>query len=131
MKVIIRLEITDDERSKMAQSLGHSGLVTRKQVTEAVCVHVCELMTGDVNEIKRKETDERRETDDVPDNRRDGSPSDEDRESQTPVFVPSRGDEPYIYSPKDTELAAKCSSVLDATERLDRYIWEKLEENRE
>jgi len=117
VKTIIHLEITDDERAKMSQSLGHSGLVTRKQVTE----FVEETIRNAIQPVK-----------DIPTT---ASPlarsADEGRRTHFPVFTPSRGDEPYLYRPKDPKLAALCSTALDGLERLDRYVWDKLEENRQ
>ncbi len=113
MKVIIHLEITDDDRSKLAQSLGHSGLVTRKEVTEFVKEKIREAI--DISAA-------------APSLAR---PADEGRRTDIPDFTPSRGDEPYLYRAKDSELAALCSAALDGLDALDRYVWDKLEENRQ
>ncbi|KKK48956.1 hypothetical protein LCGC14_3139910, partial [marine sediment metagenome] len=39
-------------------------------------------------------------------------------------FVPSRGDEPYIHRPKDRELAAACTRVLNDLEFIEERVWD-------
>ena len=96
-------------------------MVTRKQLREEIERHVERLKRGETAERQRDE---------------ETVPAAAD-EPDTPAvvgvrgFVPSRGDESYLYRPKDPELAAACSAALDACERLDEVIWRKLEENRE
>ncbi len=138
MKVIVHLTISDDDRAKMAQSLGHSGLVTRNQVTEAVNIFITERINGTGTEsptnadtVHTEAGPERSERDHS--DARNALVRAEERavDRRAGKFVPSRGDEPYLYRAQDPRLAAACSAVLDATGRLDEYIWEKLEENRE
>jgi len=95
-------------------------MVTRADLKEAVYEYVRNLIEG-------------KETEQVPNQETEGVAEDQptaERDRSVPVFVPSRGDEPYLYSPQDPELAAQCSAVLDGLEYIERYAWDALERNR-
>lgn len=121
MKTNLGLETTDEERLLIGQALGTNRMVTRKELREEIERHVEELKRGTT---PRRPADE--ET--VP-----AAAAEPEAGGDRSVrgFVPSRGDEPYLYKPKDPELAAVCSSVLDVLERFEEVVWRALEENRQ
>lgn len=45
-------------------------------------------------------------------------------------FVPSRGDEDYMLRTSDPELKAILARLLDLTEELEAYTWDRLEKIR-
>ena len=114
------IDTTDEERLAIGQALGIGKMVTRKQLKEAVYAYLAMLAQG-----KEIEQSANQETEGVAEEQ---SPPERDR--SVPDFVPSRGDEPYLYSPQDPELAAQCSAVLNGLEYIERYAWDALERNR-
>jgi len=121
MKTNLGLETTDEERLQIGLALGLKRMVTRKELREEVERHVEELKRG----IKAPERERDEETVPAPTDKSDTRPAD-----GVCGFVPSRGDEPYLYKPQDPELAAVCSNVLDVLERFEKAVWRALEENR-
>lgn len=120
MKTIIHLDTNDDTRLLIAKSLGIKGMVSRKQLTEAVIDYVKGLADGFPEPIIRAV---------------EPVASSEETQVHQPVvssseFKPSRGDEPYIYKAKDPALRDRLSSLLDSLEALEEYTWSKLEENK-
>lgn len=132
MKTIIHLDITDEERTLIAATLGLSQMVSRKQVTLLVVEHIAGLMLGptsnDDNESKidgKTEPESARKTEDVAADK----PA-RNRDQGVSAFVPSRGDEAYLCRPSSTELAAVCSQILDGLEFIEAFTWETVERNR-
>ena len=101
--------------------LGINGMVTRKQLTEAIETHVKYLIEG----RSAPEPEPAPQAEEVP----VGQPQVQ-RDQSIRGFVPSRGDEPYLYTPQDPELADRCSNVLDGLEYIEQYVWTALERNR-
>lgn len=116
MKTIIHLETSDEERLSIAASLGLTQMVSRKQVTQLVIDHLKDLASG----VTSDEPSGAGPTEHVVSAARAAE-----------NFTPSRGDEPYLYRPQDSELAAKCSAVLDGLEYIENYAWNTLERNRQ
>lgn len=122
MKTIVHVVLTDEERL----AIGGSFMVGRKDVTKLVNEFIEGLKTNE-NTRRSNET---------------GLPTNEEaeaivatvataeRDTSLREFVPSRGDEPYLYCGEDPELTDACRSVLDGLEFIDRYAWTALERNR-
>lgn len=124
MNTNIKLETTDEERLKIGQTLyGKDKMVSRAGLREAINDYIQSLIEGRGNSEAPRPSSEAPADDDRGREERRGT-------RRLGDFVPSRGDEPYLYKPKDPEFAAVCSSILDACERLEELTWEKLEENR-
>ena len=115
MKTIVHIELNDKDRAKIGKMLGLGHMVTRKELTEAVERHVEYLIKGKVEEdavfAAKKILDEKEIPKDV-------------------KFTPSRGDEAYLTRPKDPELAATCSRILDDVAIVEAFVWETIERNR-
>lgn len=123
MKTNIGIELTDEERAVLAQNwFGRKTMVSRKEVTAFVNASIQQAILGS----EEADPEPMREVEDPAPVRTEVRG---DRGVHS--FVPSRGDEPYLYRPKDPKLAAALSTVLDATEALDTYIWNELERNRQ
>lgn len=118
----IRLDIPNGRVVKLAQAVKGKDWMTRKEIREWIEEMVNETIDGE-----REEAHPRADT-----------PAEEPaceeaqaiRNRSVRGFVPSRGDEEYLYKPKDPELAAACSTVLDGLEYVERYVWDALERNR-
>ena len=129
MKVNLGIELSDEQRALFNNALCKKGRVSRKEVRSWVEEALERLLT--TQEINNEpDTPE-------PDSHADASveeaaaeQSEYGRGQRIPQFVPSRGDEPYLYQPKDPELAAACSAVLDGLERIEEHAWATLEGNR-
>lgn len=122
MKVIVHINIDDDERNKIATALdGHE---SKRMVSRAEIKEVCANAVGTLLNPEGSEDDnERSEIENI-------EPSSFDWRKE-PGFTPSRGDESYLYKPKNSELAAACSAILDGLEFVESFAWEQLERNRE
>ncbi len=133
MKTIVHVELSDEEREQVAQSLGHSGLVTRKQVTAFVQNQVTKAIKGKLNDQGNKTDTASGE--DPPGDSGSGGPGTGDRGVREEVsgrgFTPSRGDEPYLFKARDPALRELHSNILDAIQALEDYTWEQMEKNRE
>ena len=136
MKTIIHLELSDEDRRDLARRIDRNPvtkrLVTRKEVTELVLT----LVDDEVTKGWESTTDDRgddilnREDETQPERRLRTIAEVEDDEPKPFKFIPSRGDEPYLFKSKDPEMTKLCSAILDATNALDEYVWRALEENR-
>ena len=125
----IRLELSDLARNDLAKRLDRDPvtkrLVTRKEVTELV-----EALIND--EARKGWQDEEVQPVQRDDDQRSAVPRARMPEQSftEAAFVPSRGDEPYLYKPSDPELAAKLSALLDDSRAFEEYVWKQLEANR-
>lgn len=136
MKTIIHLELSDEERNDLAKriyrDLDTKVLATRKEVTELVhgLIHE-EIERGREQESEEELTDvERNKAPTSADTVSPATRSSGQSGDDPSPFRPSRGDEPYLFKSKDPELTKRCSAVLDATQELNDYVWQALEENR-
>ena len=122
MKTNLGIETTDQEREAIARtlSLPHK-LATRNDIKEAIYEYIQKVLIGGEEVEPRTNATAEDPSERLPETGGDRSVRD---------FVPSRGDEPYLTQPKDPELAAACSSMLDIAERIDQMIWETIEKNR-
>lgn len=121
----IRLDIPNGRVEKLAQKVKGSGWMTRKEIRDWIEEMVNETIDAiDGSEEAGRQPDQETVpvTADEPEASRDRS---------VRGFVSSRGDESYLYKPKDPELAAACSSVLDGLEHIEEYVWGQLEKNRD
>ena len=121
MKTNLGIETTDEERLKIGLVLyGKEKMVTRADLKEAINEYVRSLIAGKEARPAASPSAE--------------APACEEAEAirnrSICGFVPSRGDESYLYKPKDSELAAVCSSVLDGLQYIEEYTWDALEKNR-
>lgn len=148
MKTIIHLVLSDEERNDLAKRIDREDtkrLVTRKEVLEHVFNFIAqEIIDGrdddyDQSEPEHAATDNttrpatERSDSDGPKHVPAFVPSRGDEERHTepvPKFDPSRGDEPYLACPKDTELAAACTRVLDDCALIQARVWDAVEHNR-
>jgi len=135
MKTNIGIVTTDEERERIARSLGHNGLVSRKDLTQAVETFVQDLIERNGYivekdlEISGPDPKADSQADQALERALEVEPG-SDRDRSIREFMPSRGDEPYLYRAKDPELAARLRALLDDAERFEEYVWSKLEENR-
>jgi hypothetical protein len=103
MKTNIGIETTDEERQRIAEALGlKHKLATRHDIKTFVEGCIKSLIQGE--ETFAVTIDAAKGTVEVE------PPPERDRSVRP--FVPSRGDEPYLYKPKDPELAARCRPPL-------------------
>jgi hypothetical protein len=125
MKTIVHLTLTDEERALVSKSWGlKSKMVSRQEVTDYVHNQIRLAIAGkpspkvDPEPVRAAEAP---------------APIQPQPRSNRVLcdFVPSRGDEPYLYKPKDPELAASCRAALDGLEAIEEYIWDALERNRQ
>ena len=118
MKTIIHIELSDKERSDLAIRIHRDPdtkvLVTRKEVVE----HVQNFIAQELKNIQEP----------VPEMGTNIPKPDE--EIGIVGFTPSRGDEDYLAQPKDVEIAAACSRILDDTAFIEAFAWETVERNR-
>jgi len=125
MKTIIHLELSDVERNDLARRIDRDPvtkrLVTRKEITDLVLT----LIQDEITTGWESTTDDR-----GPQLETKATPYKEDAKTQAIPFVPSRGDEDYLFKSKDPEWTRLCSAVLDATQELDGYVWQTMERNR-
>ena len=139
MKTIVHVELSDKERSDLAKLLDDNSctkrLVTRKEVTELTQSLVRDVL----NKGLRKENDQSTKTE--PDTEEAGDADSGQRRDggghrrlpdhvPAKAFVPSRGDEPYLAQPKNTEIAAACSRILDDAALIESFAWATIERNR-
>jgi hypothetical protein len=123
MKTNIGIELSDEVRAVLAQNwFGRKTMVSRKEVTDFVNASIQQAILGS----EKTDPEPVREAEDAAPVRTEVL-----RDRGVHNFVPSRGDEPYLYRPKDPKLAAALSTVLNAAEALDMYIWNELERNRQ
>lgn len=120
MKTNLGVETSDEQRLNIGKKLGLGRMVSRKELRTEIERYVEELGSG--KEVKQ-------EPDQTPTPPATNEPP-ASRDRSVPRFVPSRGDESYLYKPKNPELAAACSTVLDGLEHIEEYVWEQLEKNR-
>lgn len=122
MKVIVHLELADADRIRLYQAINGNALtrmVSRKDVTLFVLEKINEAIEG------------KAEPDPGPALVTNGAQQPEESGGGClPEFVPSRGDESYLYQGEDEELAAQCSRFLDSIEYFQQYTWKQLERNR-
>ena len=130
MKTIVHIETTDEQREVLAAKLGGKKMISRKEVTDLVQTYIARLITEEDYGPNGYMPPPDAFADEAPQEPAPAEPE-ASRDRSVRAFVPSRGDEEYLYRGKDPELTAACSSVLDACEHLDQVIWRKLEENRE
>lgn len=125
----IRLELSDEERSHLALNcFGGKGMVSRKEVTNLVTAYIALQIEGEDNVMQENARSDRGRIelrDGLDDRRDDGS-------MQRPGngFIPSRGDESYVFKAKDSELHNAVSSVLDGLSLIEKITWEYAEQNR-
>lgn len=122
MKTIVHIELNDEDRRK----IGGSFMVSRKDVTTLVNEFIEGLKTNDYPGSSNE----------------DGLPTNEEAEALAKTvatagrdfsireFVPSRGDEEYLYTGEDPELTDACRSILDGLQFIERRAWAALEGNR-
>ena len=151
MKTNVGIETTDEERKRIAASLGYNGLASKKDINAAVQNYIRDLIERNEYIVEedyalsreargaRHDDDQSEEVESPAESSSVGSDQDDtaaggdqgiSRDDTVRKFVPSRGDEPYLYEPEDLELAAVCSNVLDGLEYIERYTWDALERNR-
>ena len=130
MKTIVHIQLSDGDRNDLARRLERRDtkrLVTRKEVIEHV-----------QNFISQELKDARYETQEDPDLI---TPTPEEppllppttRDEEEPVvsrFLASRGDEDYLAQPKDADIAAACSRILDDAALIEQFAWDTVERNR-
>ena len=126
MKVIVHLELHDDERGKLAQNwFKRKALVTRQEVNDFVNTKIqIAILDGGTDHLG---------PDCVADAQTEAIVANESTNGGTKrvsEFVPSRGDEPYMLKVRDPQLKDILSRMLDVTEEYDTYVWEKLEDDR-
>jgi hypothetical protein len=92
-------------------------MVTRKELREEIERHVEQLKTGKKPE-RPADTPAVQVTPAEPESRRDRS---------LRGFVPSRGDEDYLFKTSDPELKEILARFLDLAEELEAFTWNKLE----
>jgi hypothetical protein len=125
VKTNIGIETTDEEREQIATAVGSPNkLISRNEIKELVNGFVQSLIRGEVPLQTLGEGVEEGDPDD-PGCENPG------RDRAIRKFVPSRGDEPYLYRPEDPELAVRCSAILDGLEYIEKYTWGALERNRQ
>jgi hypothetical protein len=134
MKTNIGIETTDEERLAMGVTLGTGRMVKRSEVTEAIQRYVKSLIAGQPIEIANYEnsgcSNEVEPAANEAVKRTTGVGAEAGGDRSLCEFVPSRGDEDYLYSGEDPELTAACSSVLDGLQLIERHVWATLERNR-
>lgn len=129
MKTIIHLNLTDDQRELFAHALCKKGMVSRKEVTAWVEEAIEQLLTTQENN-----DDQGSDTQLIPTEAIEAIteplPPQTVGDRSLREFVPSRGDEPYLYKPENPELAAACSAILDGLQYIETRVWDELERNR-
>lgn len=120
MKTNIGIETSDEQRLNIGKRLGHDRMVSRKELREEVERHV--YLLGSDAEIISVASEKTQE-----------APREETttgRDSSISGFVPSRGDEDYLTQPKDKDIAAACSRILDDAALIEQFAWDTIERNR-
>jgi hypothetical protein len=128
MKTIIHLELSDEERNDLAKRIHGAPftklLATRKEITEHVLNFINQELKDAGDMIPGEDTltvskESMKELTQAIEN------------SPTSGFVPSRGDEPYLYKGKVEALTKACGDALDAAEAIEKVVWNLLEKNRD
>jgi len=127
VKTNIGIETTDEERLSIGNTLGLGRMATRKEIRETVNEHVQALIEGRRSVLEVEHEAEDRTGEIVGEAAR---PLPEGTE-RVRNFMPSRGDEAYLFTPRDPELKQLHSNLLDAIEALEEYTWKQLEKNRQ
>lgn len=122
MKTNLGIDLTDEQRARIARNLGlkHKS-ATRNDIKEAVNDYVQNTLAAD-KAIESKPSGEAQEV--------VGNQSNISGHPQVPAFVPSRGDESYLYTGKDQEITDACRKILDGVDFIKDFAWETLERNR-
>ena len=128
MKTNLGIETTDEERAAISKAAGlDSKMVSRKELTGLVNKYIEDLKNG--RNPYTTDGGESREVPAVaegePDSQRAG------HHRSTPEFIPSRGDEPYLFKASDPALRDIHSRFLDLAQELEDYTWEQMERNRD
>lgn len=127
MKVIVHLTLTDNERGIFNAALCKKGMASRKDVHKWVTDAVNRLLEMQERNNEPAEIDPLAdETVQAPDPIEPST----GRSRDIPGFMPSRGDEPYLYKAQNADIAAACSRILDDSELIRNFAWETLERNR-
>jgi len=119
MNTNLAIPLTNEERAQIGKILGLGHMITRKELREAIQRHVKYLIEG--KEIELATDEEVEEVTGIKPKARG------DRD--VCGFVPSRGDEAYLTRPRDPELAATCSRILDDVAIVEAFAWETIERN--
>lgn len=128
MKTIIHLNLTDDQRELFAHALCKKGMVSRKEVTAWVEDAIARLIT--TQEINNEHEESELIPTEAIEAITEPLPPQTVGNRSLREFVPSRGDEPYLYKPENPELAAACSAILDGLQYIETRVWDELERNR-
>lgn len=117
----IRIETSDEERAKLAEFwYGRKKMASRAEILEQVHKFIGDILTG------KNTPEEITPADDAP--KAEAKPKLPARAIDN--FQPSRGDEPYIFKPKDEKMRQLHSNLLDAIQAVEDYTWELMEKNR-
>lgn len=122
MKTNIGIETSDIERRMIGDAIGLPGMVSRKQLKEEIERHVATLIFGPGQTADSK-------TEPALTSAPISKPAAE-RNRSVREFVPSRGDEPYLYSGENPELTDACRGVLDGLEFIEKFTWAALNKDR-
>jgi len=127
MNTNIKITLTDEEREVLAgRWFDRKALVSRKEVNEFIQTQLQVALNGLAPQVDTAFNDDAT----GPPERTDERKPESRRDQRVPDFMPSRGDESYLYTPKDPELATACSVVLNGLENIEKYVWDTLERNR-
>ena len=146
MKTNVSIETSDEQRAQIARMLeSQNKLASRNDIKEAVLKYIGELSIG--NQVSMQFDSRRPKKAKLKDGSEAG-PTDKYAFPSTalsvtggqavdPVkvynerdFVPSRGDEPYLFRAQDEKLHKLHQDLLNAIDALNKYTWEKMEKNR-
>ena len=122
MKTNLGIETTDEERVRIASNLGlkHKS-ATRNDIKEAINEYVKNVLLGgpttDSEPVSATEPAVAQQATAI-----GGGPIGD--------FVPSRGDERYMYKGQDESITKAASGILDRLELIQNFVWEALERNR-
>ena len=122
MKTIVHIELTDEERLAIG---GGRFMVSRKEVTGLVNKFIEDLKNEDTRRSDAVELPRNEETEALA-----KTIAATGRDCSIREFVPSRGDEPYLYDGEDPELTDACRAVLDGLQFIEGHAWAALEGNR-
>ncbi len=133
MKTIVHINLGDADRNLIATYLERkktTRMASRKEVNDLVQQHItdiiCQADAGEYDDDSRIE--QRTIHDEVPS--KQGQPRESGDDSSPQAFAPSRGDEDYLAQPKDTDIAAACSRILDDASLINAFAWDTVERNR-
>lgn len=118
----IRLDIPNGRVVKLAERVKGTQWMTRKEIREWIEEHINDIIDGGEEALKQPSPATERVAVDEPSPERDRSVC---------QFVPSRGDEDYLFKTSDPELKAILTRLLDASDELEAYTWQQLEKIRE